>query len=74
MSSGQNERPRFGGTVIPAQHIQFHAAPAPPPAPAPRAEPCQAKPQITVIKEGDTVRAIEIVCICGEMIRLDCEY
>jgi hypothetical protein len=32
------------------------------------------EPKITLIKDGDTVRCIEVECTCGEIIRLDCEY
>lgn len=31
-------------------------------------------PTIDLIKEGDVVRAIEIVCACGKKIRLRCVY
>ena len=32
------------------------------------------EPRITLIKQGDIVHAIEIVCTCGELIRFECEY
>jgi hypothetical protein len=73
-SAGQIDRPRFGGAVIPARQVQVLTAPALAPKLAPRPEPCREKPQISIIKEGDTVRAIEVTCSCGEKIRLECEY
>ncbi len=32
------------------------------------------EPRITITKEGESVRAIEIECTCGEVIRLECAY
>lgn len=71
----------LAGNVIPAQQIHFakpnekRAAALPAPKPAEVApKPIEHQPQVTLLKEGDTVYAIEILCTCGEVIRLDCKY
>jgi hypothetical protein len=33
-----------------------------------------AEPQIILVREGDTVKAIEVVCTCGQRIRLNCLF
>lgn len=33
-----------------------------------------AEPQIILIREGDAVKAIEVVCKCGERIRMNCVF
>ena len=57
--------------VIPASHIRMLGEPLP--VGAPGAEAC-AEPQVNVIRDGDTVRAIEVVCTCGKRVVLDCVY
>ena len=32
------------------------------------------EPQIILIRDGDTVKAIEVVCTCGQRIRLNCVF
>ena len=32
------------------------------------------EPRITLIRDGDTVRAIEVECTCGKKIRLNCVF
>jgi chromosome condensin MukBEF MukE localization factor len=32
------------------------------------------EPKIDLIRDGETIRAIEITCRCGERIRLLCDY
>ena len=64
------------GKIIPAQFVRVKdasklAAPAPRPLPQ-HAQHREAK--ITLVKDGETVRAIEVQCSCGAVIRLDCEY
>lgn len=31
-------------------------------------------PQINMLRDGETVRAIEVICTCGERIVLNCVY
>ena len=68
-------------SVIPGHHVQIVSAPmkATPVETRPHALnashlTCTKEPRISVIKEADTVRVIEVVCTCGEVIRLECEY
>jgi hypothetical protein len=56
--------------VIPAQRVQVVKPSAPPLI----HQECKRESRISVIKDGDTVRVIEIACSCGEIIRLDCAY
>jgi hypothetical protein len=57
--------------IIPASHIRLLGESLP--VGAPGAEPC-AEPQVNVIRDGDVVRAIEVVCTCGQRVVLDCVY
>lgn len=69
------------GNIIPGDQIEIlpasHAATATAP-PASKTivahQHLHTQPSITLIKEGDSVRVIEITCTCGEVIRLQCEY
>lgn len=58
-------------SVIPASHIRLLGEPLP--VGAPGHEPC-AEPQVSVIRDGEVVRAIEVVCTCGQRVVLDCVY
>ncbi len=66
--------------VLRAHQVQIIPPPAANPAvetPRPAATPrkaCNAEPKITLIKDGDIVRAVEVACTCGEIIRLECQY
>jgi hypothetical protein len=31
-------------------------------------------PKVEIIRDGDTIIAIEVICSCGERIRLLCDY
>ena len=71
--------PALSGNVIAAQHIHFVKPNDKKPVVAskpgePLPAPAYHQPQVTLIKDGDTVRAIEVTCTCGEVIRLDCKY
>lgn len=37
-------------------------------------DPSSAKPTVTLEKDGERVTRIRVVCGCGEVIELDCEY
>ncbi len=57
--------------VILAQNVHVVKASAP----VVHSQPsCNGEPRISIIKEGDIVRTIEVECVCGELIRLDCVY
>lgn len=32
------------------------------------------EPQIILIRDGDVVRAIEVVCTCGKRVRMNCVF
>jgi hypothetical protein len=57
--------------VIPASHIRLGAEPVA--LCVPGLQPSE-QPQVNLIREGDVVRAIEIVCTCGKRIVLNCVY
>ena len=57
--------------VIPASHIRLGAEPVA--LCIPGLHPAE-QPHVNLIREGDVVRAIEIVCTCGERIVLNCVY
>jgi hypothetical protein len=69
------------GKIIPAQFVRVHdshkarTGVSQPALAAPvKVEHRLQKPKITLLKEGDSVKTIEIECTCGAVIRLDCEY
>jgi hypothetical protein len=69
------------GKIIPAQFVRIHdshkarpSASQPAHAPPAKTEHRLQEPKITLLKEGETVKTIEIECTCGAVIRLDCEY
>lgn len=69
-ASIRQDRPASSGSVIPAGHVQVvHRH-------EPQTVECEqiGGARVTLIKDAGIVRAIEIVCACGEVIRLDCEY
>ena len=53
--------------VIAARHVQI-AKPDPAVRPA---EETTTDPRITLVKEGNTVKAIRVICACGEVIQMD---
>lgn len=34
----------------------------------------ETEPQIILVRDGDAIQAIEVVCTCGQRIRLKCVY
>ena len=41
---------------------------------APSSKPTQSQPTLEMIRDGDVLRAIDIICNCGTRIRLRCIY
>ena len=35
---------------------------------------CPTQPQIELIREGDVIKAIDVLCTCGQRMRLHCVY
>jgi len=77
-TAAANDPPNLSDKVIPAQFIRIHDPHAAKPGvvhPAtPKAAEKATEPKITLHKDGETIKAIEIVCGCGEVIKIDCEY
>ena len=71
--SAQTEHQTLSAKIIPGRNVRFaksnHSAHALAPAHSQSKE-----PKITLVKDGDTVTAIEIQCVCGAVTRLDCQY
>jgi hypothetical protein len=40
----------------------------------PRAGESRGEPKIQLVREGGVIKAIEVVCACGELIRIRCDY
>jgi hypothetical protein len=57
--------------VIPASDIRLGAEPVALFIPGQR--PCN-EPRVNLIRDGDVVRAIEVICTCGERVVLTCVY
>jgi hypothetical protein len=60
-----------GSRVVPAArvHVSSEAVRVGPARPVNVPE-----PQVTVVREGDVIRTIEVVCTCGERIHIRCDY
>jgi hypothetical protein len=56
--------------VVPGTSVRLGGTPARVGAPAP----LPAEPSIEVVRAGDVIQAIDIVCVCGQHIRLHCLY
>jgi hypothetical protein len=65
------EQHRHVRAVIPARAVRAAAVSAPP---GETSEPAVSKPQIELVREGGVVRAIDVICGCGERLRIVCEY
>jgi hypothetical protein len=66
--SEAREHPSRG--VVPGTYVRLGGMPARVGAPAP----VVAAPTIELIRSGEVVQAIDIVCSCGQHIRLHCLY
>ena len=70
-----------GGTVVRGSSVRVSGDPARVGVPSPAAFIPQAggaekttEPRIEIIKDGEVIQAIDIVCSCGQHIRLNCHY
>lgn len=41
---------------------------------APSQEEVPGEPTVRIVREGNTIQALEVVCSCGERIRIRCDY
>lgn len=63
-----------GSSLVPADRVRVAAEPVRVgPAVAGHAE-AHGPPKITLVREDGVVRAIDVVCSCGERIRILCDY
>jgi hypothetical protein len=70
-----------GGTVVRGSSVRVSGDPARVGVPGPAAfipqaggESKPSEPRIEIIKDGEVIQAIDIVCSCGQHIRLNCVY
>jgi len=59
-----------GGPVLRGEAVQLTSEHAPIQVPGLGGN----EPQVRLVKSGDTVQAIEILCTCGQRIKLKCLY
>jgi hypothetical protein len=57
--------------IVPGQHVLVAGPNARVRIPA--APPAQ-EPKLELVREGEVVRALDVMCSCGEKIRIVCEY
>ena len=60
------------GLVVPADRVRVSDEAVPIGAPSPGGS--RGEPKIQLVREGGVIRAIEVVCSCGELIRIRCDY
>jgi hypothetical protein len=60
-----------GGAVVPGRLVRLAPEPVRVAIPGHGAH---AEPQVEIIREGDVIQAIDVVCTCGRRIRLRCLY
>ncbi len=58
--------------VIPASHIRLSGEPLT--VCAPGGHDAADEPRVNLIRDGDVIRAIEVVCTCGKRVVLNCVY
>ena len=71
-SAAHAEDDEVGRGVIPGRLVRVSGEPAR--VGAPTAGALAGQPQIEMIKDGDVLRAIDVICTCGKRIRLRCVY
>ena len=71
-STASIEGDQVGRGVIPGRLVRVSAETAPVGAPAPVGQAGQ--PHVEMIRDGDILRAIDVICACGKRMRLRCVY
>jgi len=74
METGQTGDVKPGGGVVSGNNIRLSAEPAAVPTSRQVAAPTKPEPRIELIREGDVIQAIDVICSCGQRIRLKCNY
>lgn len=64
--------PGAGGAVVPAGRVKVTADAVP--IGAPRMGETRGEPKVQLIREDGVIRAIDVLCSCGQCIRIRCEY
>jgi hypothetical protein len=70
-SAIRTDRAHSSGKVIPAKRVRVVELATTSPSPH---DDKLHEPQVTLVKDGDAVKAIIITCPCGKQTRLECEY
>jgi len=65
-------RPGAGGTVVPADRVKVSHDVVP--IGAPRPGEVRGEPKIQLVREDGVIRAIDVLCSCGQWIRVRCDY
>lgn len=65
-------RPGAGGAVVSADRVKVTHEVVP--IGAPRLGEARGEPKIQLVREDGVIRAIDVLCPCGERIRIRCEY
>jgi hypothetical protein len=58
--------------IVPADRVRVSGEAVP--IGAPRRVESRGEPKIQLVREGGVIRAIEVICSCGELIRIRCDY
>ena len=61
-----------GSSVIPAARVRVSEESIP--IGAPRGGDAQREPKVQLVREGGVIREIDVICSCGEVIRIRCDY
>lgn len=64
-------RPVAGSRVVPAARVRVSGEAVRIGPARPAGEP---EPQIQIVREGDVIQMIQVVCTCGEQICIRCDY
>ncbi|HZU35173.1 MAG TPA: hypothetical protein VFA18_04670 [Gemmataceae bacterium] len=67
----RGDRNEHDSGVVPGRCVRFTGEAARVPIPGHNGH---HEPQIALVRQGDTIQAIDITCSCGQRIRLNCVY
>ncbi len=72
MVQGEKGEVELGSSVvIPGPHVRLSPEAVPV---GPRRHVPAAEPRVELVREGDVIRAIDVICGCGSRVRLRCHY
>jgi hypothetical protein len=58
--------------IVPADRVRVSTEAVP--IGVPRRGESKGEPKIQLVRDGGVIRAIEVICSCGELIRIRCDY